>query len=540
MSLEDFEYNYGDPRPNFFNYLKTFSNFGTYLSSRSKTIKKEHIFRYVCDSSTKKRTFSPPSPKNLEKFQKTLATGDKPFMMIPVITVNKFRCNYISKARHMNLLVYNRMTHEIERIDIRRYHLSGFAAKLFIKRASNEFLTEYIKPTDDAVEYVPEIDVPTLFIKKLNKGKARDAFPLFMIAYLHCRNKQPTLTSEEVMKEVMRLSETQIQNLWKSYVDYRQATKSKCKEGLREMAENGRCMSPNAPSMIDSMIVKPPKICKPGKVYDSLMNKCSSPEKIVDVDILLDEVIAKCAKSKNITIEHVDTRAEVAIGALNFILSQFPNAKLMYPKTKAIKNLGKKEYKIEWSYNKTTNSFKLTLFSDFWEIFDEMLEDSSLRFIIIFISLHSIGGDGHHANVFIYDKKKKEIERFDGLGRDIHEAYHIGEFDALMHAMFNNHFGKTVKYLTPMNYCPRFQIFQAKEIDEVPGKDLRGNCAVWRIWYIHLRMANPNVNRKDLILIAQKKLEETGSLYKFIKDYHRYIMTVYRRRVPKQPSASQQ
>jgi hypothetical protein len=37
-------------------------------------------------------------------------------------------------------------------------------------------------------------------------------------------------------------------------------------------------------------------------------------------------------------------------------------------------------------------------------------------------------------------------------------------------------------------------------------------------------LANPRLKRKDLILLAAKKLENTGSLYKFIKSYQIYVL----------------
>ena len=64
-----------------------------------------------------------------------------------------------------------------------------------------------------------------------------------------------------------------------------------------------------------------------------------------------------------------------------------------------------------------------------------------------------------------------------------------------------------------------------KEINDIPGKDVRGNCAVWRIWYVHTRLANPHINRKDLILMASRKLENIGSFYKFIKSYQLYLLS---------------
>lgn len=78
-------------------------------------------------------------------------------------------------------------------------------------------------------------------------------------------------------------------------------------------------------------------------------------------------------------------------------------------------------------------------------------------------------------------------------------------------------------YFQPDDYCPLIPIFQSKELDEIPGRDVRGNCAVWRLWYVNVRLANPYLERKELIELAVAKLKNMGNLYKFIKSYQKYI-----------------
>jgi hypothetical protein len=415
------------------------------------------------------------------------------------------------------------MTHEIDRIDIRKYHINGFSLKLFIKKLNEEFMTKIVLPHDPAVTIAPEIDVPLAFMKKHKIEKAHDAYPRFMIAYLHQRLEHPTKTSEEVVKAVGKLSPKTVIDYWNSYIAFRHHTDAnKCKEGMTENPETGRCLRPLSKTFIKNMMDKPHKPCENDKVHNALTGKCVHPDKLVDVNILLDEILnIKKTNDKDI-MPNVDS---ISIGAMNFILRNFPYAHFIYPRDKSARP-SKKDFSIHWQYNDTTKTFDHNIPPRFWEMWQEPMSNPAIRFIIAFVSLKSTIG-GVHANVYIYDKNTNEVERFDGLGRDISVSYNITELDNIMREAFaqqTNLFPKPVKYYTPLDFCPKMPVFQSKELDDIPGKDLRGNCAVWRLWYVHVRLANPHLKRKQLVLLASKKLEQTGSLYKFIKSYQRYLL----------------
>lgn len=532
MSLEEFQYKYGDPRSYFFDYIKEFDNFETYLT---KQLAFKDVPHFKCNDEEKKQIVLPTGKMRNALIDK-IENGEEPILLIPIISINKFRCNIQNKFKHMSVILYNRLTDELELIDIRRYHLDGYSTKILVKRLSSEFIEKYF---DDEPEYVPDIDVPVSFIKKMKVSNVYDAFPTFILCYLKCRSKYPSLTSDEILKKTLKLSLNNINKNWQDYVDHRNKYQSKCKDELIEHPESNRCVKKNGAMMIKNLVITPVKECPGEKVFDASLNKCIKPGKNIDVNILLDEIFEESKRKRNKKeIGHADSSAALVIGLMNFMLSKYPQACFLYSKDISVRKLVKNDIKIKWTYNKKTASFDFTLFPKFWELFMEAYNDESKRFIIIFISLVSNLG-GFHANVLIYDKKTNEVERFDGLGRDIHESYGIDEFDVKMREEFANNVPVKVKYLTPLDYCPRIPIFQAKELDDVPGKDLRGNCAVWRLWYVNLRMENPDVNRKDLVAIAQKKIIEQGSVYKFIKDYHQYIMTVYNKK-PAKPKAEKE
>jgi hypothetical protein len=257
---------------------------------------------------------------------------------------------------------------------------------------------------------------------------------------------------------------------------------------------------------------------------------------MVDVNILLDEILAvEMKKGKKTEIVHLDSDASIVLGVINFLMRKYPHAVILGPPTKkSIKDVRKSDFRLSWTFREKSGKFELKMHSHLWKKWSVAMSKPEIRFIICFIHLGSTDG-GSHANALIYDKHTNELERFDGLGRDLAFAYNWQEMDKEIEALFaqkTDIFPKPVTYFTPLDYCPKMPIFQSKEIDEIPGEDLRGNCAVWRMWYIDVRLANPHLNRKELVELAAKKITNSGSLYRFIKGYQRYVLDSSRSMIP--------
>jgi hypothetical protein len=221
----------------------------------------------------------------------------------------------------------------------------------------------------------------------------------------------------------------------------------------------------------------------------------------------------------NKSIVHFDSGINIILTTMQFVMSKHPHAYWLYPRDIPVHKLRIKDTRIIWKASTKTIQFP----KKYWENWETVMNDPSIRFIVIAVRLIS-EEDGRHANVLIYDKNTKELERFDGLGKDIAETYHIDDFDNQIEKKFVET-DRSIKYFRPVDYCPaKIPVFQSKELDEIPGVDLRGNCAVWRLWYIDVRLSNPHLSRKQLVDLASRKLrEDAGSLHKFIKMYQKYI-----------------
>ena len=549
--LKEFHYQLGDRRPTFLRYLlHTYPNIVSHVPLLPSKLRPSSLFGFVCNPQTQKRIVREPSSYYLRRLRNLIRDGPQPLVLIPVVVVNRLNCKQRNASRHMTYVLYNRLTGEAERLDIRKYHLNGFSLKLWIKHLSETLLPKYIGGN---ARLAPEIDVPLKFLKAVSANSAVAAYPAFLLAYMRERCKHPEATSAQVVASVAGYRKTVIRQVTEGYVRFCSdgatssdgySSDSRCGADKVLNPETLRCVKPSNKTIVNTLLSKPVRECRPGMLFNALVNRCMLPGRMVDVNVLLDEVLTGEYKEDR-ELVHIASSPAIIIGAMNFVLSKYNNAVYLYRNDKPLKHLRKRHTAIYWAYNEKASLpmgsssssssgssanaapvFDLRLPGKFWELWEAPMQDPTIQFIISFLSLKSIGG-GAHANVLIYDKATNEMERFDGLGRDIADAYHIQEFDTRFEQLLHEQtqlFAEPVKYLTPMDFCPRMPVFQSKELDELPGKDVRGNCAVWRLWYVNVRLANPHLDRKSLVALASKKLEQTGQLYKFIKMYHNYII----------------
>ncbi len=540
--LEEFQFVYGDPRSYFHDYILTLSNIACYLP-KIKTFHRK-AFRFSCDKQTQKRRMDPPSESAGKHLEDNIANGTDPIIVVPLILHNKYRCKDNDKSKHSNLVLYNRHTHEVERLDIKRYHTDGYSLKLVIKKLEDTFMKNIVKEHDhdEDLILINDVDVPLPFIQKHGFSLARDAYPLFLLAYVNMRSEYPQLTSSLIKKKATALSKARVARIWKDYKAFREEAllqdkrKKTCPDDRTLNPENRRCMRPLSAPFNRLVVEKPQKNCKrQGHVYNSLLERCVSSKKIVDIDVLLDRVLPFSDKASEKILTHVDRKS---LEIVTHLMSQYPHAHFIHSTgidgTKGKRN----DFVIKWAWEEDTGTntgietgkakgaFKLSLPPGYWKMWEAPMTNPSIRFVITFVTLISNMG-GIHSNVLIYDKSTNEMERFDGLAQHISGTYKADLLDKTLKPIIEERVGtifkKVPKYFAPLDYCPRFLVFQAKEIDNIPGQDIRGNCAVWRFWYIHIRLQNPQLKRKELVLLASRRLQNTGSLYKFIKSYHAYL-----------------
>ena len=526
--VEELRFSYGDPRPTTAWYAKqVLQNVTCYhLHKKTLLLGNTNIMIYKCNGV--KRSFKIPETKSFMKgLQNPL--GYK-IVLIPIKIYSKMKCKTADQtsARHMIYMIYNTITHELVRFDMRREQVSGFSIKNTINQIKKKFLPVMQTVVPDASLH-QELEMAPTFAKKVSKSATlRDAFPIFSICYLDIVSKNPELTVEAAVSKTKNLSENLIAEIWNKYVQWyttcENINNGNCKDTEVLNPENNRCMSFMSKTYKSHLIEKPSKPCEEDLVFDRLAEKCVLPSKLKAIDIFLGDVegikINKKTKFKYLG------KFAYGFSALSIIISKFQYAKLIAPSNCSRED----DCRIVWKKSKTTGEFSFQMSDKIWDVWNDAMVDPTLRFLVILIKLQLPGAG--HANVLIYDKSSNELERFDPHGAH-GTMFGDEELDKILTETWTKHIDESnikmkrkFRFFNPSQYCPRkAYVFQAKESDDifVSNSDSNGTCAVWRLWYIHVRLSNPNLTRKEVVSYASKKLNETGSVRNFIKMYQKYI-----------------
>eukprot|EP00873_Tetraselmis_striata_P043720 jgi/Tetstr1/463984/TSEL_008789.t1 len=137
-----------------------------------------------------------------------------------------------------------------------------------------------------------------------------------------------------------------------------------------------------------------------------------------------------------------------------------------------------------------------------------------------------------HVNAVIYDLEKQELEIFEP-----HGANKITDFEDLMrkemykaiHTVFKRHL-PVKKFHSPMDFCPGPQSADASMPSYVNAFMIKnkpkGYCAAWSLYYLDLRLSNPDVPRKELMTGFMMSRFWRKSL-SFINAYSNFIIKMY-------------
>ena len=140
----------------------------------------------------------------------------------------------------------------------------------------------------------------------------------------------------------------------------------------------------------------------------------------------------------------------------------------------------------------------------------EYSECSTKRFFIIPINIiYSFGG---HANTLIYDSKNKSIDHFEPYGS--HENLHIiMPYSYIRRNIKSVCKNLNIKYNSPHETCPRFgpQLLESLKCPLVRliknnFKTDIGFCLAWSLYYVELRIKNPDIKSNELIKKATDNL----------------------------------
>ena len=139
-------------------------------------------------------------------------------------------------------------------------------------------------------------------------------------------------------------------------------------------------------------------------------------------------------------------------------------------------------------------------------------------------------GSFSHANYLIIDIEMMEVERFEPHGS--HTPVGLNYEPELLDMFISSYLdesGLEFKYFSPKDYLPKigFQIIEINELKSDYIGDPNGFCALWCIWWVDMRLSNPNILRSKLVKQLNKELINNKISYKkLIRDYSQYIIDI--------------
>ena len=150
---------------------------------------------------------------------------------------------------------------------------------------------------------------------------------------------------------------------------------------------------------------------------------------------------------------------------------------------------------------------KLVYDKDYLDKYFKKCLKKDKRFIMIRLVLPQ------HANCLIYDKQLKELERYEPHGA-VYYDIHSKDIDDQIRELFisgdNPIIGDDVTYFSPPDYCPiGFQELTAEHGEGDPG----GFCHWWTVYYMDLRLSNPDMNRTRLLRTAEISMGSVLEIY---------------------------
>jgi hypothetical protein len=151
----------------------------------------------------------------------------------------------------------------------------------------------------------------------------------------------------------------------------------------------------------------------------------------------------------------------------------------------------------------------------------KMYPDTQL--IPIRLVLMNPNANYNHANMIIYDAKRKIVENFDP--QQYGYVDRASGLDTFLKFFFEQNFD--VKYYpsSKINPTNSFQVYDVVENKNSMTNDPIGFCLAWCIWYASMRAINHHINPKILCQLSLYKLSQIPNMNftDYIRNYSEYI-----------------
>ncbi len=120
------------------------------------------------------------------------------------------------------------------------------------------------------------------------------------------------------------------------------------------------------------------------------------------------------------------------------------------------------------------------------------------RFVLLKLTL-IIDAQTYHSNMMIYDRLKKIGRRFEPAG--LSEIGNGSDLDVKLRSLLEECYGN-IKYLTPNDYLydVTFQLTSGDDNAENKNDgDPVGYCLAWSLWFVDIRLSNPDADDHKLV-----------------------------------------
>ena len=202
---------------------------------------------------------------------------------------------------------------------------------------------------------------------------------------------------------------------------------------------------------------------------------------------------------------------------LLYIEQKFPNTCVIIP-DKTNGHLKHEDLSIR--YNEILG--RVVIPERFWEMF----YNCSRKRYVVFPFGYSCKNSGGHANIMIYDRLNKSLERFEPYGSlddmitEKNKKCFEVDIDEVLFDLFDKR-GLIVEYFPPSNFIPQEGLQKKQENENSMHRtDPEGFCTMWSLFYCDLRLSNPDVEREKLLDYTMESFRRNKkSLTTFIRDY---------------------
>ena len=171
--------------------------------------------------------------------------------------------------------------------------------------------------------------------------------------------------------------------------------------------------------------------------------------------------------------------------------------------------------------------------------FFDLIKKSKKRFLAIFVYIKwDCKSNSAHFNSLLFDTKLKTIERFEPYTTFKESKYLnvVSKFDKKFIKLLKKNLGD-YSYIKPTGFCPKIGFQQKEEQSLLSAKTIRtlgnyeldndpgGFCGAWVLYFLNLKLENPDVDSKKLLKNVYKYLVlDHHSFRTFIRNYSSFIV----------------